>query len=386
MRPLAGGRVSLGRHHRPLWRRASRARSRTGFGLRWAAYLAFSAFAVLSGSPGPLQLGGQPAGASTSSANSVVADGSVLNFGKAANLGSMGGQSLKDPVVGMAATPTGGGYWEVASDGGIFTFGKAAYDGSMGGKPLAAPIVGMAATPTGGGYWEVASDGGIFTFGTAAYDGSMGGKPLAAPIVGMAATPTGGGYWEVGADGGIFTFGTAAYDGSMGGQSLKVPIAGMAASPTGAGYWEVATAPAPATPAPSGGGVALPLPRQYLTGGTVDQGVDYAAPGGTPLYAMGSGVIIGEGITGFGPNAPVLQITSGPLAGKSVYYGHAGPDLVPVGAHVVAGQQISIVGYGIVGISTGPHLEIGYYPCGPMGAGAAMLQTIDQLVGYSTGS
>lgn len=131
-------------------------------------------------------------------------------------------------------------------------------------------------------------------------------------------------------------------------------------------------------------GAALPLPSPYLEYGTVDQGVDYVAPGGTPLDAMGAGVVIAEGITGFGSNAPVLQITSGPLAGKTVYYGHSGPDLVPVGAHVSAGQQISTVGYGIVGISTGPHLEIGYYPLGPMDAGYVMMQTINELVGYST--
>jgi peptidoglycan hydrolase-like protein with peptidoglycan-binding domain len=127
-------------------------------------------------------------------------------------------------------------------------------------------------------------------------------------------------------------------------------------------------------------GVALPLPRQYLTGGYVDQGVDYAAPGGTPEYAMGDGVIIGEGISGFGPNAPILKITSGPLTGLEVYYGHAGSDLVRVGQHVKAGQQITQVGYGIVGISTGPHLEIGFYPPGRMGAGSKMLAVINSLL------
>ena len=79
------------------------------------------------------------------------------------------------PLVGAAATPDGGGYWEVAADGGIFSFGDAAFHGSMGGLPLNAPIVGMAATPDGGGYWEVAADGGIFSFGDAAFHGSMGG-------------------------------------------------------------------------------------------------------------------------------------------------------------------------------------------------------------------
>jgi len=132
------------------------------------------------------------------------------------------------------------------------------------------------------------------------------------------------------------------------------------------------------------GGVAMPLPLQYLRGGSVDQGVDYGAPGGTPLYAMGAGTITREGMSGFGPNTPVLQITSGPLAGKSVYYGHAGPDLVPVGAHVADGQQISSVGYGIVGYSTGPHLEIGFYPPGNQGAGQAMLHYINSVLGHPT--
>ena len=55
----------------------------------------------------------------------------------------------------------------------------------MGGHPLAKPVVGIAATPNGGGYWEVASDGGIFAFGDAPFDGSMGGHPLVKPVVGI---------------------------------------------------------------------------------------------------------------------------------------------------------------------------------------------------------
>jgi LysM repeat protein len=144
-------------------------------------------------------------------------------------------------------------------------------------------------------------------------------------------------------------------------------------------------APAPAPAPPSTGSAGLPLPIQYLRGGTVDQGVDYSAPGGTPLYAMGPGTIIREGMSGFGPGTPVLQITSGPLAGRAVYYGHAGPDAVPVGAHVAQGEEISTVGNGIVGISEGPHLEIGFYPPGNRGAGRAMLDYINRVVGHSTG-
>jgi uncharacterized protein with LGFP repeats len=127
-------------------------------------------------------------------------------------------------------------------------------------------------------------------------------------------------------------------------------------------------------------GWGMPLPAGYLRGGSVDQGVDYTAPGGTPECAMGDGTIIGEGgpgLGGFGPWAPILRIDDGPLAGRTVYYGHAGPDLVPVGAHVASGQQITAVGFGIVGLSSGPHLEIGFYPPGPFGAGQAMLNYIN---------
>jgi murein DD-endopeptidase MepM/ murein hydrolase activator NlpD len=135
----------------------------------------------------------------------------------------------------------------------------------------------------------------------------------------------------------------------------------------------------------STGPAGLPLPIQFLHNGTVDQGVAYVAPGGTPLYAMGTGTIIAAGISGFGDNTPVLQITSGRLAGRIVFYGHAGPNLVPVGANVVQGQQISTVGAGIVGISNGPHLTIGFYPPGPMGSGEAMLEYINSVVGFNTG-
>ncbi|HEX4083250.1 MAG TPA: protease pro-enzyme activation domain-containing protein, partial [Acidimicrobiales bacterium] len=118
-------------------------------------------------------------------------------------------------------TYTDQGYLEVGGDGGIFAFGDATFDGSMGGQHLNAPIVGMAASPDGQGYWEVAADGGIFAFGDAQFYGSMGGQPLNAPIVGLAATPDGHGYWDVAADGGIFAFGDATFDGSMGGQHLN---------------------------------------------------------------------------------------------------------------------------------------------------------------------
>jgi murein DD-endopeptidase MepM/ murein hydrolase activator NlpD len=178
-----------------------------------------------------------------------------------------------------------------------------------------------------------------------------------------------------------------AIAGSTGGTAVAPPASPSPAStpapvssPTpgaGAATGGVAIPSAPVftgSPYPPGpSGWVFPLypvshvaPRSWWT---LDQGVDLGGGAnqcGSHLreLAVASGTIVREGLGGFGEWAPVLLIDSGPDAGRSVYYGHASPDLVPVGVHVSAGQPIAEVGCGNVGISSAPHLEIGMLPAG----------------------
>lgn len=142
-----------------------------------------------------------------------------------------------------------------------------------------------------------------------------------------------------------------------------------------------ASVPAAGAPSVGSSGFVFPLPKGVAGGpGTwsPDDGVDITAPGDTPEYAVCSGTIVLHGIGGFGPSAPVLHCDSSVGGYSYVYYGHAGPaGQLPVGTHVGAGAVIGSVGPGIVGISTGPHLEIGFAdasgaPIGPGSAGTMM--------------
>ena len=70
---------------------------------------------------------------------------------------------LSHPIVGIASTPSGRGYWLVAHDGGMFTFGDAEFHGSAVRRHLRRPIVAMTATPSGHRHRLVSDDGRVFS-------------------------------------------------------------------------------------------------------------------------------------------------------------------------------------------------------------------------------
>jgi cell wall-associated NlpC family hydrolase len=215
---------------------------------------------------------------------------------------------LAAPVVGMAATPDGGGYWLANAAGAVSAHGSAVSYGSMAGKTLAAPIAHIVATPDGKGYWLVAADGGIFTFGDAGFFGSMGGQHLNAPVVDMTPTADGKGYWLVGSDGGVFTFGDAVFKGSMGAKHLNEPVVGIAADFQTGGYWEVASDGGIFSfAAPffgSTGNIVLNKPVNGMTPTANDQGYLFvASDGGT--FAYGNAKFQGS-TGGMRLNAPIV--------------------------------------------------------------------------------
>jgi murein DD-endopeptidase MepM/ murein hydrolase activator NlpD len=87
-------------------------------------------------------------------------------------------------------------------------------------------------------------------------------------------------------------------------------------------------------------------------------GEDFSAPAGTPIFAVGSGVVSEAGYEGSYGNKTVITHEDG----TESWYAHQTSIQVSVGETVRAGQQIGTVGS--TGNSTGPHLHLEIRPGG----------------------
>ena len=116
----------------------------------------------------------------------IAADGGTFAF-NTGFLGSLAGTHLVAPIVAAFGAVDGSGITMVAADGGVFILGNGQFFGSLGGQPLNAPIVGVAPTAdTFTGYRLLARDGGVFAFGPGApFLGSLPSVGGAGPAVGI---------------------------------------------------------------------------------------------------------------------------------------------------------------------------------------------------------
>lgn len=315
------------------------------------------------------------------SRRSVLGAISALALGAAATSASAGAAlaapvgCLVGEVAGIAATPSGAGYWLVASDGGVFTFGDAPFCGSLGGTVRNPPVVDLVPTQTGRGYWLVrangavdafgdatavtgnplpgmqlarpvvagarigrsglvltAGDGGVFTLGGAPFFGSMGGKPLNQPVVDIVVTASERGYWLVAADGGIFTFGDAPFPAgnTLPSTRLNAPVVGAARSGTSG---LVLTAG-------DGGVFTLGGAAFYGSAGSIRlakpvSGIAVAPGGGYWLGARDGGVFT------YGPGAGFFGSAAAPACAAPVPTSTSSQRVVDVARQIVAGGAVS---------------------------------------------
>lgn len=114
---------------------------------------------------------------------------------------------------------------------------------------------------------------------------------------------------------------------------------------------------------PTAGGFGSRWVRGCGACSTNHQGLDFAAPTGTPARAAMPGRVVSAGVLGGYGNQVLVQHADG----VQTRYGHLSAITVVVGQTVDAGQQVGAVGS--TGVSTGPHLHfeviVGGHPVDP---------------------
>lgn len=136
--------------------------------------------------------------------------GRIYNFGDAPGFTAPSGPNRY--YVGLASSRSGKGLLLASSDGQVTALGDAHGFPTPAINRATDPVVAMAATPDGGGYWLVTANGTVYPAGDAAALGSIASPP-AQPVVSMSSTPSGRGYWLVTASGSVYAFGDARYLG-----------------------------------------------------------------------------------------------------------------------------------------------------------------------------
>ena len=114
------------------------------------------------------------------------------------------------PIVGMATTPNGKGYWLVANDGGVFAVQRALLRIARRAGTSTRRSSASRRDADGKGYWLVAETAACSPSATRKFYGSTGAMHLNSPDRRRSSPgPLGKGYWLMATDGGVFTFGTA---------------------------------------------------------------------------------------------------------------------------------------------------------------------------------
>ncbi len=243
-RPRLRPPVHATRRHRP-GRRAGR--RTTGWTLATivavAAVLTTATTAMASSSSHSGAAG--PGAAPVSAAYSydlVTALGFVETYGGAGFYGDLSADHLSAPIVAMAVTPDGKGYWLAAADGTVYAFGNAHSYGDLSGEAggVGQAIVTIVATPDGKGYWLVDASGAVAHFGDA--PAINGGRPLPArqlltPVVSAAIASNGSAAWFTDAAGHVYGAGDAQWFGSRAGKRGDSPVDFIALAPGDDGYW-----------------------------------------------------------------------------------------------------------------------------------------------------
>jgi hypothetical protein len=111
----------------------------------------------------------------------------VLDFGDAHSYGAINVDPRTRPVVAIASTPDGKGYWIVTRAGSVDNFGDAAFFGSPASSHRrGVRVVGFAAGNDGRGYDVVTSAGSVYNFGDAGFFGSTVHERLTGDVVAVA--------------------------------------------------------------------------------------------------------------------------------------------------------------------------------------------------------